>query len=227
MEEAARSRRAAREAVSDVEPADLRRTIDEILADGSMAPGALTLLCASAIDDAVGLDSLTDRAAGVQLIYEGLRLTRRLAHEEPWARTDDHTQANVEVVAADVLVSRGFYLLARTEAAEKAVETVRRFGRAQTGRQRLGPEDTEEARKLDATLEADVFELAALAGTTAVGSDPAPLVGVAASLADDIEPPLPPAGACLPDAAVLRARASSSTAAKESVEDRRSWITDP
>lgn len=225
MEEAARSRRAAREAVSDVDPEDLRRTIDDILADGSMAPGALTLLCASAIDDAVGLDSLTDRAAGVQLIYEGLRLTRRLAHEEPWARTDDHTQANVEVVAADVLVSRGFYLLARTEAAEKAVETVRRFGRAQTDRQGLAPDDHDGATSLDATLERDVFELAAIAGASAVGSDPSPLVGVAATLADAIEPPLPPAEECLPDAAVLRAQVTGP--ANESLEDPRSWITDP
>ena len=225
MEEAARSRRAAREAVSDVDPEDLRRTIDDILADGSMAPGALTLLFASAIDDAVGLDSLSDRAAGVQLIYEGLRLTRRLAHEEPWARTDDHTQANVEVVAADVLVSRGFYLLARTQAAEKAVETVRRFGRAQTDRQGLVHGDSEGSAALDATLERDVFELAAIAGASAVGSDPSRLVGVAAALADATGPPLPPAEECLPDAAVLRARVSRP--ANESLEDPRSWITDP
>jgi len=225
MEEAARSRRAAREAVSDVDPADLRRTIDGILADGSMAPGALTLLCASAIDEGVGLDSLTERAAGVQLIYEGLRLTRRLAHEEPWARSEDHTRANVEVVAADVLVSRGFYLLARTEAADKAVETVRRFGRAQTDRQGLAPDDRDGAASLDATLEHDVFELAAIAGTTAVGSDPSALVGVAAALADAVESPLPPAEECLPDAAVMRARVTAP--ANESHEEPRSWITDP
>ncbi|MFQ3294480.1 MAG: hypothetical protein ACI9PP_002033 [Halobacteriales archaeon] len=225
MEEAARSRRAAREAISDVDPEDLRETIDDILADGSMAPGALTLVCANALDETVGRDSLSERAAGVQLIYEGLRLTRGLAHEEPWARAEGPTQANVEVVAADILVSRGFYLLARTEAAEKAVETVRRFGRAQTDRQELSPGDQDGASSLDATLEQDVFELAAIAGAAAVGSDPSALVSVAAMLADAIEPPLEPAEECLPDVTVLRAQVTGP--ANVSHEEPRSWITDP
>jgi hypothetical protein len=134
--------------------------------------------------------SVEERAAGVQLIYEGLRLTRGLADEPPWERDLPHTDSNVEVLAADVMVARGFSLLARTEAADKAVETVQSFGRDETDGQqgRTAPQHA---------LEADVFELAVLAGTTAFGVTPADaLLSYAAELAasldgDHPEPPEP------------------------------------
>jgi len=196
MEEAATCRRAARDAVRDIGPERLRTVIDDLLADASMLPGALALLSARAADESVDLDSVADRAAGVQLIYDGLRLTRRLSREEPWADREDHTEPNLDVLAADVLVARGFYLLARTDAAEKAVETVRAFGRDET----LGRTPGADTVALDGSLERNVLELATTTGTTAVGIAPsAAALDTAAALFEDREPPLPPAADALPD----------------------------
>lgn len=190
MEQAVLARRAAREAVADVEPRELRGRIDTILADASMAPGVLVVLSARSIDPNLDPTAIEDRAAGVQLIYEGLRLTRTLASEEPWASTVNHTDANIDVLAADVLVSRGFYLLAMTEAADRAVETIRAFGRDQTHRR-----DAEADRDaLDGTLETDVFELAGVAGTTALDAPPDQVRATIEELAAMIEgEPLPAA----------------------------------
>jgi hypothetical protein len=170
MEEAAAVRRAATEAVGDVVPDTLRSDIESLLADGSMAPGALTLLAATAAPDGPtefgALDGLTERAAGVQLIYDGLRLTRDLATEDPWSG-GDRARGDMQILAADVLVARGFYLLARTEAADRAVAVVRAFGRDQTHRR-----ETDDP-SYDHELERDVLDLALVAGTTAAGG-PAP-----------------------------------------------------
>lgn len=164
MDEARATRRAALDAVRDVEPAGLSDQIEGWLEQGSMVPGVLTIHCARATsDDTVDGEGselggrLGERAAGVQLIYDGLRLTRELAQEEPWAHGEGET-ANLDVLVADVLVARGFYLLARTGAAAKAVETVRAFGRDQT----LGRET--DSPSLDRNLEADALELAVIAG---------------------------------------------------------------
>lgn len=159
-----------------------------------MVPGVLTLTSARAVEgpraDDGGIEDggVEDRAAGVQLIYEGLRLTRTLADGVPWERDPPHTDSNLDILAADVMVARGFSLLARTEAADKAVETVESFGRDQTDGQqgRAGPPHA---------LEADVFELAVLAGTTSFGVEPSDSLlsyaeELAASLdADRPEPP--------------------------------------
>ena len=91
MEEAAAVRGAALDAVGDVEPDRLRERIRERLEDGSMAPGVLTVLSARAVatrgssdTTSVDTDAVADRGAGVQLIYEGLRLTRSLSRDPPW-----------------------------------------------------------------------------------------------------------------------------------------------
>jgi len=172
MDEAAATRRAALDAVGDVEPARLRERIDHHLQTGSMVPGVLTILSVRATTDGAtggataGDDSLLDaverRAAGVQLIYDGLRLTRQLSHDEPWT-TGGKATGDLDVLVADVLVARGFHLLARTAAATKAVETVRAFGRDQTTQRETG-------EPLDRNLEADALELAVIAGATL--SDP-------------------------------------------------------
>ena len=169
MDTAARARVAAREVVADIEPQHLREVLYDRLDEGSMAPGVLVFLSAQASQPEVDLDSLAERCAGVQLIYEGLRLTRSIAHAEPWTETTtDEIDADIDILAADVFVSRGFYLLARTEAAAAAVETVQSFGRDQTVRGRPDA-DTE---TLDRNLEADIFALAVRAGLTAVDADP-------------------------------------------------------
>jgi hypothetical protein len=159
MEEASHVRSAAREAVRDIGPEPFNDAVTAALETGSMAPGVLVVLSARALDPSIAFETVAKRAAGTQLIYEGLRLTRRLAAEVPW-KVDESEDGNVAVLAADALVARGFYLLARTDAAGSAVETVRNFGRDRTrGR--------DERR-----LEADVFRLAAVAGTTAVDGYP-------------------------------------------------------
>jgi hypothetical protein len=198
MDNAVRARRAARDALADIEPERLREVLRDRLADASMTPSVLTLLSARTLDATVDPDPIAERAAGVQLIYEGLRLTRTLAHDEPW--TDDESdaarRADLDILAADVLVSRGFYLLARTETADRAVEVVRAFGRDQT-RRRAADADRE---TLDRNLEADVFALAVAAGTTAVGVTPGDeLLEYAAGLARAFEGDLPPPDAALPE----------------------------
>jgi hypothetical protein len=187
MDDAVRTRDAAREALADVEPEALAGALDDRLADAPMAPGALVLLCARALDAGADADAVAERAAGVQLIYEGLRLTRTLAHEEPWLTgADSDIDADLDIVAADVLVSRGFYVLARTGAADQAVETVRRFGRDQTLRR--GEGDAVDRTALDRNLEADVFELAVVAGVGVAGGTPSPaLREYAAGLAREFE----------------------------------------
>ncbi|MFC6837533.1 DUF7114 family protein [Halomarina ordinaria] len=178
MEEADAVRRAARASVDDIDPTALRDALWAVIDGGSTLPGALALLTASACDADVG-EGLVERAAGVQLIYDGLRLTRRLAVEEPWA-TGERATGDMEILAADVLVARGFYLLARTEAAVAAVEVVRAFGRDRT---RGDPPET---------LEADVLDLAVVVGATAGGIDPTPeLRAVAADVAADYGVDLP------------------------------------
>jgi hypothetical protein len=181
MDDEAWARDVAGEALADVEPTGLRDRAEDVLAHESSAPAVLTLVCARAVDPDVDRAAVAERAAGVQLIYDGLGLTRRLAEDEPWTDpTLDSDQADLDVLVADVLVARGFYLLARTEAADRAVETVRAFGRDQTARLQATDEDPEPA---SAQLEESVFVMAAVAGTTATGQRSEPLQQRAKELA--------------------------------------------
>ena len=159
MEEAVRARGAAREAIEDITPAHLRDHIDGLLESSTVVPGVVTLLSARAVESGSYTGDVEARAAGVQLIYEGLGLTRRLARDEPWSGERPYIDSNIAVLAADVMVSRGFSLLARTEAADTAVQTVKSFGRDQT------------QQRAEHALETDVFELAMVAGTTAAGHE--------------------------------------------------------
>lgn len=181
MDDSAAVRESARETLRDVDPPALRRRLLDRIDDAWLVPGELTVHAARKAG-ADGLSTgLRGRAAAVQLIYEGLALTRQLVHEEPWKHPggggaavdldgdepavdlNELVAADLDVLVADVLVARGAYLLARTEAADKAVDIIRDFGRAQTRRPRGDP---------GRQLEADVFELAAVAGSTAVEADP-------------------------------------------------------
>ncbi|MUW14387.1 hypothetical protein GJ633_06705 [Halorubrum sp. CBA1125] len=202
MDDAARARDAACEALADVEPDRLRETLERRILEAAVTPGVLALVTARALDPDVTPDDVVDRAAGVQLIYEGLRLTRSIAHEEPW---NDATagaadiDADMDVLAADVLVSRGFSLLACTDAATAAVEVVRAFGRDQTLRDREGTDPTA-ATALDRNLEVDALELAVITGTTTVGGDPPEeLLAYARDLAGDYDGEFPPPGRALPE----------------------------
>ncbi len=160
MDNAVRARRAARDALADIEPERLREPTAKYLAEASMTPSVLTLVSATTLD----------------------------------------TAADTGPLAADVLVSRGFYLLARTETADRAVEVVRAFGRDQTRRRGAGA--GVDVAALDRNLEADVFALAVAAGTTAVGVDPGEdLLNYAADLAREYEDDLPPPETALPETA--------------------------
>ncbi|PSQ15151.1 hypothetical protein BRD00_15490 [Halobacteriales archaeon QS_8_69_26] len=195
MEEAATCRRAVRDAIRDIAPSDLRTEMGDVIDGTSLVPGALTIVSARAAGG--DPDHVTERAAGVQLIYSGLGLIRKLAREDPWAGRvtlegddveveGDLTEADMAILAADVLVSRGFYVLAHTDAAGKAVETVRNFGRDQTLAR-----SSEDPSELDANLEVDCLELAVIAGTTGVGTDPSTeLVEAARRIAREAGVPL-------------------------------------
>ena len=232
MELADSCRRVAIEAVTDVEPPALYELIESTLESASMLPGALTLESAGAVapsETAVRNgdepdDGIVTHAAGVQLIYAGLRLTRSLAHEEPWADDDGTTDVDgdLEILAADILVARGFYLLARTDAADKAVRTVQAFGREQT--HRLDErDDGHAATTRDATLERDVLELAVLAGAAAVDERPSPsLLERADEIAAAVGTSFPPAE---PSTAGSESCVSERSL-EESTTDRATSVTD-
>jgi hypothetical protein len=170
MDDAARVRDAAREALADIEPPRLRDALHDRLDDASMAPAVFSLLCARALGPEVEaeVDAIAERAAGVQLIYEGLSLTRSLVRSPPW-ESDASNRSDTDLLVANILVARGFSLLAHTRAADRAVETVRSFAREETAREAdpetgAGPE----------ALETDVFELAIIAGVSAAGATAPP-----------------------------------------------------
>ncbi|RQG88860.1 hypothetical protein EA462_10700 [Natrarchaeobius halalkaliphilus] len=251
MEEADSCRRAAFEAVADVEPPQLHDLVESVLANASMIPGVLTIESAArattpplenAADEAdfesveIDTEGIYTHAAGVQLIYEGLGLTRTLAHDEPWTATSSEpiaAEADLEILAADILVARGFYLLARTDAAGKAVRTVQSFGRDQTHLEDLRRDDGQkvDARPsqsdpaaIDANLERDVLELAVRAGAAAVEEPPSPrLLALADELAGDVAPSFPPVEECLNDFSF----SPSDRSLEEPTTDRATSATDP
>ncbi|ELZ11699.1 hypothetical protein C479_06577 [Halovivax asiaticus JCM 14624] len=215
MDRVARCRRTVREAVADVSPPPLRRRLYDEIDANALTPAVLTVESALAADPSADLAAVRELAAGTQLIYDGLALTRELAHVTPWSDAESEVDGGVEthagddadthadtdvtveadadadlaIVAADVLVARGFSILSRTDAADRAVETIQAFGRDQTTRR-----DAADPGAIDARLERDVLELAVETGAAAVSKPPAPaLSDLAATLADRADTTLPPA----------------------------------
>lgn len=232
METADNCRRAAREAVADVEPPQLHELVETVLDEASMVPGTLTVKSAAIVaagtdgtaessdlgtttatssntcpsttpsetqvpatdletrtetdtDTGTGSDhtgcasdALLTHAAGVQLIYEGLRLTRTLAHDEPWlepetaADGDAASDGDLEILAADILVARGFYLLARTDAAGTAVRTVQSFGHDQTRRVALESAEKKSQGETEDTVPHDAQRGSKTDRATATGTAP-------------------------------------------------------
>lgn len=167
MEAQAAVRRATEEALADIEPEPFREEVYAALEDVSVLPGVLVVAAARALDAETSVAEVERRAVGVQLIYDGLRLTRDLTHDPPWIDDADGSDADVAVLVADVFVARATSLLADTEAAGAIVAVLRSFGRDQTLRA-----EADDPAAVDRRLEADVFELAAVAGTTAVAGEP-------------------------------------------------------
>ena len=148
---------AVRAAVAELEPPSLRDRTVEYLADKPMGAGRLVRHAAATEDGHVPKTALDDRVVGVQLIYSGLGLIRELAREPPWEHGDGDA-GDLDVLVAEVLVAKGFSLLASTPAASKAVETVQTLARSETVRLNCAGPRT--------ALETDIFELGVLAGIT-------------------------------------------------------------
>lgn len=194
MDEITHVNEALQESLADIEPDSFRERLGDVLDAVSLTPGVLTVRTARAIDPGVEAEVAAMRGAGVQLSYEGLRLTRSLIRAEPWAEDGADTSHDIDLLAAEVLVARGFYHLSDTGVATDAVEIVRRFGRNQTHERRAdGPE-------IDRSLEVDVIDLAVRAGADlATGTVPPVLDSYGADLARELEAePLPEPEDALP-----------------------------
>lgn len=197
MDEAVHARAAAHDAIEDITPRALRNAIEYRLENATLTPAVLTRLSAHAAHNTYEPAELDKRTAGVQLIYNGLHLTRFLARTSPWDTTPTNT-ADIEILAAEVLVARGFSLLANTDAAPVAVTTVQTFGQHETTRVHHPTTDIP-----DSSLEANIFELAITAGLSATGTDrPSGTTEFATDLARSYNNELPTAPELLSDSAI-------------------------
>ncbi|CAI50007.1 uncharacterized protein NP_3832A [Natronomonas pharaonis DSM 2160] len=196
MDETAHARAAFREGLADITPGALRDHLEEVLEDASLTPGALTVATATALDGAVDRDLAARRGAGVQMSYEGLRLSRSLIRTTPWEH-GDRESGDLDVIAAEVLVARGFEYLAHTGVALDVVEAVQQFGRTQTLREAPDCEAVPATR-----LEADFVRIAVEAGAdVALESTPQEVTALAEALAEEFSAdPLPTPDVVLADA---------------------------
>lgn len=214
MDETAHARAAFREGIGDITPEALRAHLDGILEAASMTPGALTVLTATALDESIKGDVAARRGAGIQMSYEGLRLSRELIRTDPWAN-GDLSDGDMDAIAAEVLVARGFEYLAHTVVAEDVVEAVRRFGRDQTRREESGIDQA----ALDRGLEADFIRIAVKAGADiALESIPEEIESLADEVAAELGiEPLPE-----PDTALagIRGRIVTTVASPETAPKR-------
>lgn len=181
MDETAHARAAFRDGIGDIAPDALRTRLERVLESASMTPGALTVLTAAALEESVDLDTASRRGAGVQMSYEGLKLSRELIHADPWSN-GDRDEGDMNAIAAEVLVARGFEYLAHTGVAMDVVAAVRHFGRDQTLR-----ETAANGAELDRQLEADFVRIAVRAGAdVALGTIPEGIDALADDLAEEL-----------------------------------------
>jgi hypothetical protein len=172
--------------VDKLEPASFRDRLLGVASGTSRTPGVLAIQTARALDPAADIETSATRGAGVQLSYTGLELTRSILREQRWEEgdTDDYYY---DLLAAEILVSRGLYYLSGTGVRRQAVEIVQKFGRTQTETAELG------TRHAGEPLEMDVIRLAVDAGADLVmQTTPPSLATYREELADDLrEYPLP------------------------------------
>jgi hypothetical protein len=154
--------------LDDIEPAPFHSRVTAAAGERPLLPGVLTVRVAHRIDSTVDIQTAATRGAGVQLCYEGLELTRSVLRNRSWDGNDDEYQQ--DLLVAEVLVSRGFSLLAETGVVTDAVAIVQRFGRTQTNLEKLG------GRHDDDPLEVDVLELAVNAGADLAMDGLSPMV---------------------------------------------------
>lgn len=167
---------ALRRSLDDIEPSSFNEHLHEVLEDRPLTPAALTVTTGRAIDSTADSKQLAELGIGVQLGYEGLRLTRALIDTESWLEQQQATDDDIDVLTAEVLVARGFNILAETGTVTQAVEIVRRFGRNRA-RDRRG------SNPHGPTLEADIASLAVNTGADCVLSTVPPSI---ASLGEDL-----------------------------------------
>lgn len=155
--------------IADIEPRSFNEHLHAVLDDRPLTPAALTVTTGRAIDSTADREQLAELGIGVQLGYEGLRLTRELINEDSWLDDQEATDSDIDVLAAEVLVARGFNILAETGTVTQAVDIVRRFGR-NSARARAG------SKQLDPSLEADIISLAVTTGADCVLSTVPPAI---------------------------------------------------
>ncbi len=167
---------ALRQSIVDIEPQSFNAHLNEVLQDRPLTPAVLTVTTGRAIDSTADRDRLTELGVGVQLGYEGLCLTRELIDDESWLDSHQSTDADLDVLAAEVLVARGFNILAETNTVTDAVDIVRTFGRNRA-------HERDGSDKTDPSLEADIVSLAVTTGADCVLSTVPPPI---ASFADEL-----------------------------------------
>jgi hypothetical protein len=144
--------------LTNLEPPQFRSRVLGAVGERPLLPGVLTVRVARRIDAAVDVQAAAARGAGAQMCYEGLELTRSVLRTEPWEDPDGTESYHQDLLVAEVLVSQGFNLLAKTGVVTDAVAIVQRFGRTQTKLEDLGHRHDEDP------LEMEVLELAVNAG---------------------------------------------------------------
>ena len=161
MDAVSRVRVASCRAVEDVEPIRLREIITNQIEGDSPTFGLATIVVSEEVGHTNEKPAIVDnKAAGVQLIYEGLKLTQDLVRGNRWKYDEQKLNTDMDLLAADVMVAKGFHLLSHTKAAHKAVETIRTFGITET--KWSDKNDTTSVRHMN--LEKDIFEIAIIAG---------------------------------------------------------------
>lgn len=173
--------------LEDIEPVAFRERLHALLEDVSLTPGVLTIQTAHALEPSITAEAAAQRGAGVQLSYEGMRLTRSIIRDEQWEVPGKRESYYLDLLACSVLVARGFHYLADTSVADQSVEIVRRFGRNQTYEQQ------NEFERREDSLEVDIVKLAVNAGADmAMQTIPPSITSYGDSLAREIgTEPLP------------------------------------
>ncbi|MFC7072555.1 hypothetical protein ACFQJ7_14000 [Halovenus rubra] len=167
--------------LADVEPPAFQAHLRNTLGDVSLTPAILTVRTARVLEPSFDEASCALHAAGVQLTYEGLRLTRSILSDELWTQDSNQRNYYLDLLAAAVLVSRGYYYLADSGVTDQAVEAARRFGRYQTYDQ------NGELTEQEYSLEEDFIALAVNAGADmALQTVPPSITAYGESLARDI-----------------------------------------
>ena len=189
MEAAREVRHAVRGTLAEIDPPQLAEELDSLVRTSSMVPGVVTRVTAERLGGRDVVADALDRAVGVQLSYDGLRLTRELIREEGRYAVEDPTDEYLALVAAEVLVSRGFGELATTPVADQAIDIVRRFSRNQTTAYER------DQKHHGRSLEYDAVILAVAAGATTVDATiPDHIREYGETLAAELDrEPLPPA----------------------------------